>query len=301
MTLLAWIIIGISIVAGSFLSGVFGMAGGMVVIGVLLIYFDVATAMILFSIIQLAANGWRAFQWWSYVRWDIIWLYCLGGVVAFAAFRLIAFIPDKALVYLLLGLMPFAVELLPASWRPNIEWRGVPFVTGLLTTVIQFLSGVGGPFLDIFFQKSALDRKTTLATKAIAQIGEPRFAAVYFVSITGFGTARSSVPVLAAIALAIGGTMLAPYVIERMTDDSFRQWTRVRHPHHQHHLSRCARPGCSGRAEEAGCLPDGWSTAIDFSPSAIDGWRLANRVLGVAAWIGSVSTASPRFRCKAAS
>ena len=61
------------------------MAGGMVVIGVLLIYFDVATAMILFSIIQLAANGLRAFQWWSFVRWDIFWLYCVGGAVAFAA------------------------------------------------------------------------------------------------------------------------------------------------------------------------------------------------------------------------
>jgi uncharacterized membrane protein YfcA len=226
MTLLAWIIIGTSIVAGSFLSGVFGMAGGMVVIGILLIYFDVPTAMILFSIIQLAANGWRAFQWWSYVRWDIIWVYCVGGAVAFAGLRLVEFIPDKALVYLLLGLMPFAVEILPASWRPSIEWRGVPFFTGLFTTVIQFMSGVGGPFLDIFFQKSALDRKTTLATKAIAQTASHILRFVYFVSLTGFGSGLEPLPVLASVVLAIGGTMLAPYVIERMTDDSFRRWTR---------------------------------------------------------------------------
>ncbi len=191
MSLLGWFIIGISIVAGSFLSGVFGMAGGMVLIGVLLIYFDVATAMILFSIIQLAANGWRAFQWWSYVRWDIIWLYCVGGAVAFAVLRLFEFIPDKALVYLLLGLMPFAVDILPKSWRPNIEWRGVPFFTGLFTTIIQFLSGVGGLFLDIFFQKSMLDRKTTLATKAIAQSASHVLRLVYFVSLSGFGTASS--------------------------------------------------------------------------------------------------------------
>ena len=32
--------------------------------------------MILFSIIQIAANSWRALQWWSYVRWRIVWLYC---------------------------------------------------------------------------------------------------------------------------------------------------------------------------------------------------------------------------------
>ncbi len=125
MTLSAWIILSTAIVAGSFLSGVFGMAGGMVVIGVLLIYFDVPTAMILFSIIQLAANGWRAMQWWSYVRWRIVWLYCLGGLVAFAGMRLVEFVPDKALVYLLLGLTPFAVDVLPKSWRPDIEWRGV--------------------------------------------------------------------------------------------------------------------------------------------------------------------------------
>jgi len=48
---------------------------------------------------------------------------------------------------------------------------------------------------------------------------------VYFVSLTGFGTLET-LPVVAAIVLAIGGTMLAPYFIERMTDDSFRQWTR---------------------------------------------------------------------------
>jgi uncharacterized membrane protein YfcA len=226
MTLSAWIILSTAIVAGSFLSGVFGMAGGMVVIGVLLVYFDVATAMILFSIVQLAANGLRAFQWRSYVRWDIIWLYCVGGAVAFAVFRLVAFVPDKALVYLLLGLTPFAVEILPASWRPNIEWRGVPFFTGLFTTIIQFLSGVGGLFLDIFFQKSMLDRKTTLATKAIAQTASHVLRLVYFVSITGWGPGLETGPVLGAIVLALGGTMLAPYVIERMTDDGFRQWTR---------------------------------------------------------------------------
>ena len=153
--------------------------------------------MILFSIIQLAANGRRAFQWWSYVRWDIIWLYCVGGAVAFAVLRLIAFVPDKALVYLLLGLMPFAVEILPASWRPNIEWRGVPFFTGIFTTIIQFMSGVGGPFLDIFFQKSMLDRKTTLATKAIAQTASHVLRLVYFVSITGLGPGLETGAVLA--------------------------------------------------------------------------------------------------------
>ena len=65
MSLLTLALIGATIIVSSFLSGVFGMAGGMVLLGVLLVFLDVATAMILFSIIQFFANGWRAVQWWQ--------------------------------------------------------------------------------------------------------------------------------------------------------------------------------------------------------------------------------------------
>jgi uncharacterized membrane protein YfcA len=218
-------LLAVTIVASSFISGVFGMAGGMVLLGVLLAYFNVATGMILFSIIQIFANGWRAWQWRQFVLWPIFGWYCLGAALAFTVLFTVSFIPDKAIVYLTLGLMPFAVELLPASLRPNIEWRGVPFVTGVFTTVIQVLSGVGGLFLDIFFQKSMLDRKTTSATKAVVQSLSHVVRGVYFGSIAGM----SEVPLwmcAPAIVLAIAGTSLAPFVLERMTDHGFRQWTR---------------------------------------------------------------------------
>jgi uncharacterized membrane protein YfcA len=225
MTATALALIGATVVVSSFISGVFGMAGGMVLLGVLLVYFDVATGMVLFSIIQLATNGWRALHWRRFVLWPIFWWYVAGAVLAFAVMRTIAYVPNKAVVYLLLGLIPFTVEALPAFMRPNIEWRGVPFVTGIFTTVIQFMAGVGGLFLDIFFQKSRLDRKTTNATKAVTQTFSHVLRAAYFGSLAGIGDLRMSVWA-PAIGLALIGAMLAPYVLERMTDDGFRQWTR---------------------------------------------------------------------------
>ena len=219
-------IIGATIIFSSFVSGVFGMAGGMVLLGVLLIYFDVTTGMVLFSLIQLAANGWRALTWRRYVIWPIVYRYIAGALVAFAVMRFIAFVPNKMMVYLALGLIPFFVEVLPASLRPNIEWRGVPFVTGVLTTIVQFLAGVGGLFLDIFFQKSTLDRKTTNATKAITQTFSHIIRAIYFGS---FGAVGELNPAFwgPAMVLAIIGASLAPMVLERMTDHGFRQWTRA--------------------------------------------------------------------------
>jgi uncharacterized membrane protein YfcA len=154
MSLTSLALIAATILVSSFLSGVFGMAGGLILLGVLLVYFDVAVAMVLFSIIQFAANGWRAVLWWRFVRWPIFFHYVLGSLVAFLALRAVAYVPDKPTVYFLLGIMPFAVDVLPRRAHPNIEWRGIPFLAGALTTVLQFMAGVGGVFLDIFFQKS---------------------------------------------------------------------------------------------------------------------------------------------------
>src|SRR5437868_6889537 len=218
MTPAALAILGGTIVTSSFISGVFGMAGGMVLLGVLLVYFDVATGMILFSIIQLAANGWRALHWRQYVRWPIFWWYVVGGTAAFALMRWIAYVPDKAVVYILLGLMPFMVEVLPGRMQPSIEWKHIPPLTGFFTTIVQFLAGVGGLFFDLFFQKSSLDRKATNATKAITQTYSHVLRAGYFGSLAGFGDLHAVVwgP---AVLLALVGAIAAPFVLERMTDD----------------------------------------------------------------------------------
>src|ERR1700756_927499 len=93
-------IIGVTIIFSSFLSGVFGMAGGMILLGVLLNYFEVAAAMVLFSIIQMVANGWRALQWRDYVRWPIFIAYMVGAAIAFAAMFAVAFVPNKMMIYL---------------------------------------------------------------------------------------------------------------------------------------------------------------------------------------------------------
>lgn len=227
MTLSTLALLGGTIIVTSFISGTFGLAGGMILLGVLLVFLDVGTSMVLFSIVQLTSNVVRMTLWWGSIVWPILLPYWIGSLVALGIMVAISYVPDKATVYLLLGLIPFAVEILPAALRPNIERRGVPFFTGVATTLVQLIAGAGGPFLDIFFQKSSLDRKATLATKSIAQSLGHVLRVLYFGVLAG---ASDDMPLWAygaAMVFAIGGTTLAPLVIERMTDHGFRQWTRA--------------------------------------------------------------------------
>src|SRR4051812_34672549 len=129
-------IVAVAIFLSSFISGVFGIAGGMILLGALLVFFDVSTSMVLFSLLSTTGNLWRVLTWRRYIHWGIWLQYTLGALITFAVLRSVAFLPSKALVYLLLGLMPWVVELLPRHWHPNIQWRGVAVFTGISTTAI---------------------------------------------------------------------------------------------------------------------------------------------------------------------
>jgi uncharacterized protein len=226
MSLLSLALIGLVVLLSSFVSGVFGMAGGMILLGVLLLFFDVPTAMVLFSVIVASANIWRVVTWRRYIDWRIWFGYVAGGAIALLVLRAIEFVPSKALVYFLLGLIPFAVEALPRDRQPNIEWRGAPTVAGLITVTLQLLAGNGGLFLDIFFQKSRIDRRATVVTKASCQTFGNLARILYFGTVAGVDASFPLWAFIPAVLLAIGGTLLSPLVLDRMTDDRFRIWTR---------------------------------------------------------------------------
>jgi uncharacterized protein len=224
---LALAVIAVTILGTSLLSGIFGMAGGLILLGVLLIWLDVAPAMMLFGAVQTTANGWRALLWLRHVQWDIIWRYLIGAAVAFAAMRVISYVPDKATLYLALGIVPFATFLLPPRLTPDIGRPLGPYICGFVILILQLVAGAAGHILDLFFQKSGLDRRAIVGTKAVTQTTGHLLRIAYFGS---FASAYDeSIPwwgYAGALCLAIAGTSLAGLVLERMTDTHFRMWSR---------------------------------------------------------------------------
>jgi uncharacterized protein len=214
------------VLATSFLAGVLGMAGGMILMGVLLVFLPVPTAMVLHAIAQMSSNGWRALLWWTYIEWRILGRYGIGLATALALFAAIRLIPDRAVVLLLLGVSPFIVWLLPDRLAPRADRKGGAEACGLICTALQFLSGVSGPTLDIFFVKTALDRRAVVATKAACQVVTHFSRLIYFGGLTGVGNDLGW-PILAlSVTMAIVGTSLSRTILERITDVQFRRWTQ---------------------------------------------------------------------------
>ena len=146
----------VAVFATSFLSGIFGLAGGLVLMGALLLFLPVTTAMVLHAITQMASNGSRAVLWRKHVDLSIFVRYMLGAAIAFALFAALRFVPDRALVYMALGIMPFVGFVLPESVAPQADRRFVSELCGFVATALQLVSGVSGPTLDIALVRSPL-------------------------------------------------------------------------------------------------------------------------------------------------
>jgi uncharacterized protein len=155
--------------ATSFLSGIFGLAGGLILMGALLLFLPVTSAMVLHATTQMAANGSRAFLWRKHTDYGIFTRYMLGGAAAFALFASFRFVPDRALVYVALGIMPFVGFALPESLAPRADRRFGSELCGFLSTALQLISGVSGPALDIFLIRSNLDRRGVVSRKRSAR------------------------------------------------------------------------------------------------------------------------------------
>ena len=220
-------IIAVCVLATSFISGIFGMAGGLMLLGVLLLFMDVAPAMVLFGVIQTSSNAWRSALWWRHVSWSIVWRFLVGSTAIFLAMRTVALLPSKATLYLTLGLLPFTAYLLPKQWDPDITRPGMPYLAGAIIIVLQLLAGAAGHILDVFFQRSNLDRKTIVGTKAVTQVTGHLYRIAYFGTFDA--AIDATVPwwaYVAGIGLAMAGTSLAATVLLRMSDAGFRAWSR---------------------------------------------------------------------------
>jgi uncharacterized membrane protein YfcA len=210
-------------------SGVFGMAGGLMLMGALTLAMPVSAAMVSHGAVQFVSNGWRAVLHRKHINWRIIVMYGLGSAIAAGALALIVYEPTKAWVYLMLGLVPGLAWLPKGAFNLDAAKPTHAVACGLSVTGLNVLAGVSGPLLDVFFVRTALTRHQIVATKAATQAFSHTVKMIFY-GVPLIGAATTGLPPLwffiAAAPLAMIGAWLGGMVLDRMSDVNFLKWTR---------------------------------------------------------------------------
>jgi len=225
MTALLALSLSVLMIGTAFLSGIFGMAGGLILIGVLLVVFPLPTAMVLHAITQMASNGWRATLWWRHIAWKTIAFNVAGSLASVGLWSIWLYVPDKAMALLMLGLSPFVVRAIPEKLMPRTFGPAQVAGTGFIAMMLMLTTGVTGPLLDTMFLRSPFERRQIIATKAACQVFSHGFKLVYFGALIDQAGQVEPWFLGVAIASSIVGTSLGKLLLERLSDKQFRVWS----------------------------------------------------------------------------
>jgi uncharacterized membrane protein YfcA len=190
--------------ATSMLSAVVGMAGGIVLLSVMLLFLDPLVAIPLHGVIQLVSNGSRTLIQRRHVRWSFIGSYCvLLARVAIGIFVLVAtWVPGL----LLLGSHPERTD-------PHRRFLLLGGVVG----TIQMTVGATGPLIAPFFLNLGLGRQGIIGTKAASQsLGH--ISKILVFGFAGFAFPEYALPLAMLCAMVVAGTWLGSQVLEYVSE-----------------------------------------------------------------------------------
>ncbi len=214
----------------AFISGVFGMAGGMIFMGIIVSVMGVAEAMVMHGAVQSFSNGFRCYLLRPDIRWDIVGYKVLGAVPTIGLLAFAAYIPQKYVLYLVLGTLPFLLWL-PRGWMQGDINKPLHAVfCGFMVIGLNLVAGVAGPALDFFYVKTSLGRKEIVATKAVTMLGAHIVKIFFFglplIAMHGLTTLPPLWVFAAVIPFIFLGTFLGTRLLNKFSDIGFRQYTK---------------------------------------------------------------------------
>ena len=212
----------------AFLSSIFGMLGGLILMGILVSMMPVSDAMVLHGLIQLTSNGYRAWLNKTDINWSIVSTLIIGNIIALIGLVSVAFVPDKITVLLVLGILPFITWALPKNVSLDVSKKPIGILAGIVVVGSNLLSGTGGPLLDIFFQRVSMTRHQVVATKAVGQsLGHiSKIIFFGFLVTSSMNIWPSLWLILFAVMASVAGTTLGKKILDKINDETFFLWTQ---------------------------------------------------------------------------
>jgi uncharacterized membrane protein YfcA len=208
--------------ATSVLSGILGMAGGMVLLSVMLLFLDPLEAIPLHGVIQLVSNASRGAFQREHIDTGIVWRYALPllpmGFAGLVVAQSLSPAVTKALIGAFVLLATWAPGLLLLGAHPERSDRNRRFLAlGTAVGLLNVTVGATGPLIAPFFLNLGLSRHQIIGTKAACQtLGH--LAKLVVFGAAGFAFLAFALPLAMICATGIAGTWLGTRILGRVSE-----------------------------------------------------------------------------------
>ena len=222
MELEALSILTVAAFATAILSAVIGMAGGIVLLSVMLLFMDPLEAIPLHGAVQLVSNGSRTWIQRQHVERGIVWRYALPLLPMGFLGLLLAQSLSPPVARALIGAF-----VLLATWGPGLLLIGAHpedadrdrrfFALGTGVGLLNITVGATGPLIAPFFLNLGLSRHAIIGTKAACQtLGH--LAKLVVFGVAGFAFLAYAAPLLTLCLAVVAGTWVGSRLLGHVSE-----------------------------------------------------------------------------------
>lgn len=211
--------------ATSVLSAIVGMAGGMTLLGVMLLFLDPLVAIPLHAVVQLVSNGSRTFYQRRHVDWSLAACFVLpllpAGALGLAFAKQIP--PDAARIAI-------AMLVLVATWRPawlalggagdRLSRRPRFFALGSAIGFLNVNVGATGVLMSPFFLGLGLGRQALIGSQAVCQMAG-HLAKIVLFGVAGFAFREHALLLACLCVASLAGARAGTALLERVSEKQF--------------------------------------------------------------------------------
>ena len=212
-------------VATGALSAIVGMAGGMTLLALMLLWMEPQVAIPVHAVVQLVSNSSRSVAQWPNVRWPLFARFAVPLLpFAYAGLAVSRTVP-RGVGDLLIGAFVLVATWRPAWLRfgaagsadPGHRMVAAGSIVGFFSTTL----GATGPLLAPFFLHLGLGRKELIGTQAVCQAYQ-HLAKIALFGAVGFAFRDWLAPLAVLSCTATVGTWIGTRLLDRVSESDFR-------------------------------------------------------------------------------
>jgi uncharacterized membrane protein YfcA len=211
----------------SALSAVVGMAGGITLLSVMLLFLEPLVAIPIHGVVQLVSNSSRTFVQRKHVDWSILWRYSAMLIpMGFVGIEIAQALP-ATVTRAVIG-----VFVLLATWKPGWLLIGTHpertdihrrfFLLGGVVGLLNMTIGAAGPLIAPFFLNIGLTRQAMIGSKAACQAAGHLVKIAIF-GIAGFVFADFALPLALLCTSVVVGTWIGSQLLEHVSELWFKR------------------------------------------------------------------------------
>jgi uncharacterized membrane protein YfcA len=222
------LILAIAALVTSMISAILGMAGGILLLAVMLGFMSHGEAIPTHAAVQIASNGTRVLSFLRDVDLSAFGRFILGVIPGGVAGMLILWIlgePQQSEPYLktLVGAYVLLATWLPHNRRGDGSehtWWDFPF-TGLLAGTAALTVGAVGPLIAPVFARRGFVKERLIATKAVCQLATHVMKIPAFIFLRDLDIGKLGGLALLMILMVIPGTLIGKRLLKGIAERHF--------------------------------------------------------------------------------